>query len=344
MDRSGDFKMAARVSIIGITGYTGLELLRILNAHPSVELVHVTSRQHENTPIGEVYPHLAHMDMVVGNPPLERIAKDSDIVFLCLPHKTAQDTMAALYGEVKIIDLSADFRLDDAKIYETYYNTPHQYPDLLEKTVYGLLEITGTETIAAAELVANPGCFALLGQLLTYPFKGHIKSVDFMAVTGSSGAGKSPVEGTHHPVRNHNIKSYNINGHRHTPEICRNAGIETEQLNFVPSSGPFTRGIFGQAFIRLKDDIDPETALDNALDIYKDHPFIRYQKQVALADIVGSNFADVSFSIGHNHTLLAQGVLDNLVKGAAGCAVQNMNIMCGYEETLGLLNLSPLYP
>lgn len=344
MDGFGDFKMATRISIIGITGYTGLELLRMLNAHPEVSFAHVTSRQHENTPIGEVYPHLAHMDIVVSNPSLDQIAEDSDVVFLCLPHKTAQDTVAALYGKVKIIDLSADFRLDDVPTYEKYYAVAHNYPDLLEKAVYGLPEITGNDKIADAELVANPGCFALLGQILTYPFKGKIEKADFIGITGSSGAGKSATDGTHHPVRNHNLKSYNINKHRHIPEVCKSAGITEDQLNFVPTSGPFTRGIFGQAFITLQDGVDAQNALDSAMQVYKGTKFIRYQKQVALANIVGSNFADVSFEIGNNGNIVAQGVIDNLVKGAAGCAVQNMNIMCGYDETLGLSNLSPVYP
>lgn len=340
MDRFGDFKMATRVSIIGITGYTGLELLRLLLAHPHVDIAHLTSRQHNNTPIGDIYPHLTHLDIAVANPDLETIAKDSDVVFLCLPHKTAQDTVAALHGKVKVIDLSADFRLDDVETYERYYNVPHIHPELLRTSVYGLPEIIDRHKIAHADIVANPGCFALLSQMMLYPFAGTIDHVDIMAITGSSGAGKSPKDGTHHPVRNHNLKSYNINKHRHIPEVCRTAKIHEEQLNFVPTSGPFTRGIFATAFIQTKSGSTPQDAHKT----YQDSPFARVQNDVAIANVVGSNFCDLSVVQVDNTRYVVQGAIDNLVKGAAGCAVQNMNIMNGDDETVGLLSLGPLYP
>lgn len=329
-----------KASIIGITGYTGLELLRLLLAHPHVEIKYLTSRQHNKEPIGNLYPHLAHTGLMVTNTAQETVADESDVVFLCLPHKTAQDVVAALHGKVKVIDLSADFRLDDAKTYAKYYEE-HKYPALLKKVVYGLPEVGYTAAIKKASSVANPGCFALLSQLLLFPFKGNIKQADIFAVTGSSGAGKTPGDGTHHPVRNHNIKSYNINKHRHIPEIIRAGGIKENQLNFVPTSGPFTRGIFAQAFITLKKDVDVSALVKKT---YKNAPFVRLQQQVALADIVGSNFVDLNFTLGADGKILAQGALDNIVKGAGGSAVQNMNLMFGLDETAGLWNLSPLYP
>ena len=157
-------------------------------------------------------------------------------------------------------------------------------------------------------------------------------------MTGSSGAGKAPGDGTHHPVRNHNMKSYNVNKHRHIPEITRTVGIDAAQLNFVPTSGPFTRGIFAQAFVTL------DGAVPNPAAVYEDCPFVRIQKNVELAGIVGSNFADLSFEVGKGGRVLAQGAIDNLVKGAAGSAVQNMNLMFCLDETAGLFNLAPLYP
>lgn len=329
-----------KASIIGITGYTGLEQLRLLLAHPHVEIVHLTSRQHDNVAIGDVYPHLAHLDLKITNTPHDEVGKDSDVVFLALPHKTAQDVVADLHGKVKVIDLSADYRLDDAETYEKYY-CEHKHPALLKEVVYGLPEVTGLDAIAGASTVANPGCFALLGQMLLHPFKGLIEAADIFAVTGSSGAGKTAVDGTHHPVRNHNMKSYNINAHRHIPEILRAADMTGGQLNFVPTSGPFTRGIFANAFLRLKADIEP---LDLAEQAYMDAPFVRLQSSVALAHVTGSNFVDLSFVKGADGTIIAQGALDNLVKGAAGCAVQNMNLMFGLDETEGLIDLSPLYP
>ncbi|MEM7650480.1 MAG: N-acetyl-gamma-glutamyl-phosphate reductase [Pseudomonadota bacterium] len=321
-----------KASIIGITGYTGLEQLRLLLAHPVVEIAHLTSRQHENMPIGEVHPHLAHLDIAITNTDHKTVAKDSDVVFLALPHKTAQDVVADLHGKVKVIDLSADYRLDDVAVYQKYYQ-PHNHPHLLSEVIYGAPEIYGEE-IKGASSVANPGCFALLCQLMLYPFAGQIEQADIMAVTGSSGSGKTPSEGTHHPVRSHNMKSYNINAHRHIPEITRTAQITEAQLNFVPTSGPFTRGIFATAFVKT-------TAASK--DIYANTPFVRVTDSVALANVVGSNFCDISFEKTKDGYIV-QGALDNLVKGAAGCAVQNMNLMFGFEETEGLLNLSPIYP
>lgn len=333
-----------KVSIIAVTGYTGLELVRLLLAHPRVELRYLTSRQHDNVPIGEVYPHLAHLDIAITDTDYETVAKESDIVFLALPHKTAQDVVAQLHGKTKIVDLSADYRLDDVGTYERYYGVPHNHPDLLKEVVYGLPEITGHEAIAGAQTVANPGCFALLTQLLLYPFKGQIEQADIFAITGSSGAGKSPSEGTHHPVRNHNIKSYNVNKHRHIPEIIRTAGIEESQLNFIPTSGPFTRGIFAQAFLTLKEPLTLDAAQTVLKDTYASTSLIRIMLNISLANVTGSNFVDIGVEEGQGGRLLVQGALDNLVKGAAGTAVQNMNLMFGWDETEGLLSLSPVYP
>lgn len=326
-----------RASIIGITGYTGLEQLRLLLAHPDVEIGHLTSRQHDNVAIGDVYPHLAHLDLKITNTDHNEVGANSDVVFLALPHKTAQDVVADLHGlkengGVKVIDLSADYRLDDAATYEKYYQE-HKHPHLLKEVVYGAPEIN-RDAIKTAETVANPGCFALLGQLMLLPFAGSIEQADIMAITGSSGSGRSASDGTHHPIRNHNLKSYNINAHRHIPEITRSAQITEEQLNFVPTSGPFTRGIFATAFV--KTDAEPK-------DIYGDHPFVRVMDSVALANIVGSNFCDLSF-VKSDGGYIVQGALDNLVKGAAGCAIQNMNLMFELDETAGLSNLSPVYP
>lgn len=324
--------MPLKASIIGITGYTGLEQLRLLLAHPDVEIGHLTSRQHDNVAIGDVYPHLAHLNHKITSTDHNEVGANSDVVFLALPHKTAQDVVADLHGKVKVIDLSADYRHDDVAVYEKYY-CEHKHPELLKEVVYGAPEIYGDE-IKSAETVANPGCFALLSQLMLLPFAGSIAHADIMAITGSSGSGRTASDGTHHPVRNHNMKSYGINTHRHIPEITKTSQITEDQLNFVPTSGPFTRGIFATAFV--KTDASPA-------DIYNDAPFVRISDNVALANVVGSNFCDLSFT-KTDGGYIVQGALDNLVKGAAGCAVQNMNLMFGLDETAGLSNLSPVYP
>lgn len=335
--------MKIKASIIGITGYTGLEQLRLLLAHPDVEIAYLTSRQHDDVPIGEVYPHLSHLDYKITDTDHNTVGKESDVVFLALPHKTAQDVVADLHGKVKVIDLSADYRLDDQATYEKYY-CEHKHPALLKEVVYGLPEIN-REDIKTAGTVANPGCFALLSQLMLLPFAGSIDHADIMAITGSSGSGKSPSDGTHHPIRSHNMKSYNINAHRHIPEIIRTAQIDEGQLNFVPTSGPFVRGIFATAFVKLS----PPTSLRSASSppaggIFTDSPFVRIMDSVALANVVGSNFCDLSFQKVTDRDYIVQGAIDNLVKGAAGCAVQNMNLMFGLDETKGLINLGALYP
>lgn len=329
-----------KASIIGVTGYTGVELLRLLLAHPHVEIAHLTSRQYKNAPVGDVFPHLSHLDLIVTDTSAPDVAKDSDIVFLCLPHKTAQDVVAELHDRVKVIDLSADYRLDDVAVYEKYY-TQHNHKDLLKDVIYGAPEIVGRDAIAKASSVANPGCFALLSQLLLLPFKGQIKHADIFAITGSSGSGKTASDGTHHPIRSHNIKSYNINGHRHMAEIMQNISLDESQLNFVPTSGPFVRGIFAQAFITLNGNMDIQ---GSAAQRFTGHPFVRITDSVALANVVGSNYADLSFTQGHDSRILVQGALDNLVKGASGAAVQNMNLMFGFDEVAGLNTLAPLYP
>ena len=322
-------------SIIGVTGDTGLELVRLALAHPEITLKYLTSRQHENSDIGEVYPHLAGTGLRITNTDHDTVAAQSDIVFLALPHKTAQDEVAQLHGKTKIIDLSADFRLDDAATYEKYYSTKHNHETLLSNVPYGWPELN-KDMISNASTVANPGCFALLAQIMLQPFAGNIDYANIMAVTGSSGSGKTASDGTHHPVRNHNMKSYNINKHRHIPEICKTAQITPDQLNFVPTSGPFTRGIFATAFV------GSNTAPN--LSLYNDALFIRITESVALANVVGSNYCDINIQQVDDSNYIVQGALDNLVKGAAGCAIQNMNIMFGLDEATGLKQLSPLYP
>jgi N-acetyl-gamma-glutamyl-phosphate reductase len=328
--------MSIKASIIGITGYTGLEQLRVLLAHPEVEIAYLTSRQHEDTPIGGIHPHLSHLPLRVTNTDHAEVARKSDVVFLALPHKSAQSVVADIHGLSRVIDHSADYRLSDLPTYERFYG-PHTHPELFKSVVYGFVE-RNREQIRTAATVANPGCFALLCQLMLLPFAGVIHHADIMAVTGSSGAGKTPAEGTHHPVRSHNMKSYNINAHRHIPEIVRSAGITEDQLNFVPTSGPFTRGIFATAFVHTNG------APKSFKTLYEDHPFVRLTDDVAVAHVAGSNFCDLSVKAVSEDRYIVQGALDNLTKGAAGNATQCMNVMFGFEETLGLSALSPVYP
>ena len=326
-----------KVSIIGITGFTGMELLRCLLQHNHVEITYLVSRQHEGTPLEELFPRLSHIEgYKITNTDHETVANESDIVFLCLPHKAAQEVAPTFLGKTKLIDFSADFRLADKETYEKYYNITHQHPDLLNgRFVYGLPELYRDE-IASADAIANPGCFALLVQLLLLPFKGQMDSADVIAISGTSGGGRSARDPVDHPALSQNIRSYLVNEHRHIPEILATSGLQKDQLNFSPTVGPFLRGIFANGFIHSK-------AKPN-LDIFKNHPFVRIVDKVEMTHVVSTNFIDLHYQEGKNGTVIAQGALDNLLRGASGTAVQNMNIMFGLDECEGLTFNTPFYP
>lgn len=326
-----------KASIIGVTGFTGTELLRCLLQHPSVEIAHLVSRQHDGKSVGEIFPRLSHIhDLKIANTDYESVAKDSDIVFACLPHKAAQDIVPQFLDKTKIIDMSADFRLSDADTYERYYKTKHTQPDLLNgRFVYGAPEIFRDE-IKKADAVANPGCFALLVQLLLLPFKGKMDGADVVAISGTSGGGAAPRDPMDHPALAQNIRSYLVNEHRHIPEILATTGLSLEQLNFAPTVGPFARGIFAHAVIR-----NTACADDNFFD---GNPFVRIVDKVEMTNVVSNNFIDLSYHQGHGDTVIAQGALDNLLKGASGTAVQNMNLMFDLPEEAGLSFDTPVYP
>jgi len=326
-----------KVSIIGVTGYTGMELLRCLLQHNHVELKYLVSRQHEGTPLGTLFPRLTHIDAPnITNTDHETVARESDVVFLCLPHKAAQEVAPTFLGKTKIIDFSADFRLDNKATYEKYYNIPHQHEELLGgRFVYGLPEIYRDE-IAKADAVANPGCFALLVQLLLLPFKGQMEQADVIAISGTSGGGRADRDPVDHPTLSQNMRSYLVNHHRHTPEILATSGLQENQLNFAPTVVPFLRGIFANGFIKT-------TAKPN-LTVFDGHPFVRIVDKVELTNVVSTNFVDLNYIQGNGGEIIAQGALDNLLRGASGTAVQNMNIMFGLDETEGLNFNTAFYP
>lgn len=272
---------------------------------------------------------------------LEKVAGENDVVFLAVPHTESLAIVPRLMNLTKIIDLSGDFRLQDTALYEKYYNHKHTFPGAVKKFIYGFPEINKTK-IANAHCVANPGCFALLSQFALLPFKNLIRHANISAITGSSGSGKTPSQATHHPIRHHNVKSYKINLHQHIPEIIQTIGISEMQINFVPTSGPFTRGIHLTAFLELNKNLS-QGALENLLKkTYKNQPFVRIKPEVELAAVVGSNFCDLMVKKTENGALV-QGVFDNLIKGASGNAVQNFNIMFGFDETESLKYLTPPY-
>lgn len=331
------------VSIIGATGYTGLELIRLLVQHPNVSLKHLTSTQNEGVNLSTLWPHLEKVcDLPLTTTDLSIVAEESDVVFLALPNGESQKAMSELIGKTKIVDLSGDFRLKNLNEHEQYYGQTHANPSLVESFVYGLTE-GSKESIAQASHVANPGCFAITAELALFPLKAMITHVHILGVTGSSGAGKIPKETTHHPVRNNNVFSYKIGTHAHVPEIAQTLGMKPSHITFVPTAGPFTRGIHMTAFVGLKSHHTLEHVKQQFATAYADAPFVRLKKEVQLAEVIGSNFCDIAVH-DVDGQIVIQAVIDNLVKGAAGNAIHVMNLMMDLEETAGLKTLSPLFP
>lgn len=329
-----------KVSVVGVTGYTGTELLRILLQHPDVEIGHLVSRRYDHTPLAEAFPRLREIDqgLHIDNIDPKDAALDSDLVFLCLPHMASQDIVPRVIGKTKIIDLSADFRLKSPELFKKFYNEDHSCPQFLDgQFVYGLPEIYRDE-IKNADAVANPGCFALLTQVMLYPFKNEIQHAHVMAISGTTGGGRKPRDPIEHPFCAQNIRSYLVNNHRHMPEIEDTLNLDHNHWNFMPSVGPFLRGIFATAFIRTSKD----PAFANMF--YEDEPFVRQVPETNMTNVVSTNFLDVHYREGEAGMVIAQGALDNLLKGAAGTAVQNMNLMCGLEESAGLSFSTPVYP
>ena len=314
--------MSLKISIVGAAGYAGLELVRLLSAHPEVEIINLLGKRTAGQKMSDVYPHLMDCcDLEIVEKDLQQVADESDVVFLALPHGVSGGLK--LEG-CKVIDLAGDFRLGKEGRKEFYGN------ESSTEYVYGLPELN-REAIMGADKVANPGCFATVAQLCLLPF-AKVNSVDISAVTGSSGSGKDASDSTHHPLRSHNMKSYKIGKHRHIPEIIQSTGCK--EITFVPTSGPFVRGIHCTAFV--------DAEMVDFKEFYKGHPFVRIKDSVQLVDVVGSNYCDISVQqVGDK--IVVQGVIDNLVKGAAGSAVQNFNLMNGFDESLGL-TIFPLYP
>ena len=346
--------MKAKIGIIGATGYTGEELLRLLLRHPEVEVAALTSQKYAGLPIDQVFPSLMkHIQLKCEELSVERISQKVDFVFTAVPHKTAMETVPLFYrlGK-KVVDLSADFRLKDPAVYERWYQK-HTAPDLLPKSVYGLPELH-REGIRNAKIVGNPGCYptgALIG--LIPLVKKDLISLDGIVVdskSGVSGAGRDVVLDSLFCEVNEGVKAYKIFAHRHTPEIEQELSqlVQREiKVTFVPHLIPMDRGILSTLYVRLIKKLKTEELLDAFQDFYRGEPFIRICPKGKLPntkDVRGSNFCDIGVVVSEpDDRGVVVTAIDNLVKGASGEAVQNMNIMLGYPETMGLevLPLSP---
>ncbi|HAF23870.1 MAG TPA: N-acetyl-gamma-glutamyl-phosphate reductase [Blastocatellia bacterium] len=333
-----------RIGIFGGSGYGGSELLRILLFHPNVEIVFVTANEHAGKSIGEVHRNLLglidmNFDRAPENP--SRLA-DLDCVFLALPHGQAMDLVPELPANVKVIDLSGDFRLRDQATFEEHYGRAHTAMQSQAEFVYGLTE-TNREAIRGARLIANPGCFAtatLLGLAPLVANKLISGRVIVDAKTGSSGSGAKPAANTHHPQRMNSFYAYKPFTHQHVPEIeqeLERAGDWTSELVFMTHSLPVARGIFASIYTETKSELSGDQLHSLFSDFYRDSFFIRLVKgSPDINWVKTTNFCDIGFA-ARGQNVVVFSAIDNLVKGAAGQAVQNMNLMFGLDETTGLM-------
>ena len=327
-----------KVGIIGANGFLGLELLRILSIHPKVEISKILKREND---IEDEFTHLSSLDLNEVQTFNIDDFKSLDCVFLSLPHGSASEYVKELIDKVKIIDLSSDYRIDDAKSYEAYYKTSFD-PDIQSKFTYGFIE-SSLDKIKKSSNVANPGCFALASQLAILPFHSLIKNISITAITGSSGGGKLPSIKNNHSTRSKDIFSYNINKHRHLAEIFQSYPSLNNKLSFVPLSGPFTRGIYLTAHIQTSDQIDLDSINSLIAKTFINMPFVRTQQQAKLSNVVGSNYCDLSVSIRDENNFVVESCIDNLIKGASGNAVECMNLMFAEDQSLGLKKMLPFY-
>lgn len=343
-----------KVSILGATGYAGAELVKLILQHPNATLTHITSESHTGQALADVYPHMRGItDLTLESMDnLEAIAKDSDFIFIALPHGHAMAVGKALVDTpVKIIDLGADYRFSDTKVYEAWYHVPHTHPGA--PSVYGLAELN-REAIKSAKIIGNAGCYTTASILALAPLvKNHMiqtNSIIIDAKSGTSGAGRSAKLDTHYPEFYDAFKAYGVATHRHTPEIEAALGKLNGapiMLNFTPHLVPMSRGILATAYTNLNEGVTPDAVSQAFEKAYATEPFVRLLGLNAYPNtkyVRGSNFIDIAWHIDERTgRVIVLSAIDNLVKGAAGQAVQNFNIACGYEETTGL-KLVPMYP
>ena len=343
-----------KVSVIGATGYAGVELLRLLDGHPEAEITAITSESSTGKAIAAMYPHLSgriekNLDSMKN---IEAIAEQSDVIFIALPHGHAMKIGKLLRGSnSKIIDLGGDYRFKDYKVFEEWYKVTHQDPEA--KAVYGLTELY-RDQIKDARLVANPGCYTTCSILAMVPLLKYglieTKGIIIDAKSGTTGAGRSLKLGSLYCSVNESFKAYGVANHRHTPEIEQAySEIAGEQVvvQFTPHLLPVDRGIFATCYAQLKDGVSDMQIEEAYHAMYGKEFFIRLRGKGSypeLKNVRASNYVDLGWEIDRRTgRIIVMNCIDNLVKGAAGQAVQNMNVMFGIEETMGLRAL-PIVP
>ena len=344
-----------KVGIIGATGYAGGELVRILSGHKDAEIKWYGSRSYIDRKYADVYRNMFQIvDAVCMDDNMEELASQVDVIFTAIPHGLCASLVnEEILSKTKIIDLSADFRLKDVKVYEEWYKIEHKAPRFLEEAVYGLCEVN-REIVRNARLVANPGCYTTCSILTAYPLAKEglidMSTLIIDAKSGTSGAGRGAKVPNLFCEVNENIKAYGVASHRHTPEIEEQLGYaagEQVTLSFTPHLVPMNRGILATEYAKLTKDVSWEDVKAVYDKYYGDEKFIRVLDKDVCPEtkwVEGSNYVDIGFKIDpRTNRIIMMGVIDNLVKGAAGQAVQNMNLMFGLEESEGL-ELVPMFP
>lgn len=327
-----------KAGIAGGSGYSGTELAGILIDHPEVELAWLSSDRFSGEPVENLYPHLKGLTNLSFSPIASLPGQDLDILFLAMPHGKAMQVAPQISSETLVIDLSGDFRISSPEIFREYYGFAMAEPELQKEFVYGLSEINRDRLTGAAR-IANPGCFATATLLALYPLyqAGILEGPVYVdAKTGSSGSGRNPKPGTHHPRRCNSFFGYKSFAHQHLPEMEQLLSNPDNPLVFQTHSAPMVRGIFSTHFARLARGLDLDSVGELFLNFYADSPFIRWvDGSPDLGSVLHSNYVDIG-AAEKNGFLILWSALDNLQKGAAGQAVQNMNIALGFPESRGL--------
>ena len=330
-----------RVAVLGASGYTGAELVRILLQHPYVDIAALTADRNAGQPFSAVYPQFATQKQLPDLVKMEDLSYDDiDVVFACLPHAKTQEIVAELPEHLKVIDLSADFRLFDTDVYEEWYGKPHSAKELQKTAVYGLCELARDE-IKGARLVANPGCYPTAAQLPLIPLlaEGLIRGEDIIidAKSGTTGAGRSPKQGTLFCEVTDGIHAYGVASHRHAPEIEQGLNGAADggdiKINFTPHLMPMNRGILETIYVKTTGGADAAKLKAALKAKYEGEPFVH-----VLEDATVPQTRHVR---GSNHVIIS--AIDNLVKGASGQAVQNMNLVCGFPEDMAI-SMAPMFP
>jgi N-acetyl-gamma-glutamyl-phosphate reductase len=342
-----------RAAVVGGAGYTGIETVRLLLDHPEFELTLVTSAADAGHSVEAVYPALAGCGLVFEDPSACDIAGSADVVFLAVPHTASLAiTPALLDGGLVVIDLSADFRLKDAAIYESWYGAPHTAPGLLSSAVYGLPELTRA-ALPGARLVACPGCYPTATALAAAPaLESGLASPSLIIVdakSGVSGAGRTLAAGSHFAVANESVKPYSVGSHRHAPEIAQTlssvAGTAVS-VCFAPHLVPMTRGLLSTVYMTAADGLTSADAVDAYRARYADEPFVTVHPDgtmPATREVSGSNRAHIGVAVDEGSGMLVIAcAIDNLVKGSGGQAVQCANVVFGLDETAGLTSRTPV--